>query len=453
MSSTPASNAGACEATHRACGEPTRATAKLAYPSSERAFTSGRLKEAESPGHGSPQDVASASLTCILSGGQQRREYSIPERGLQHMFVPVIDQDQQPLMPTTPSRAKRWIKSGKASHFWKGGIFCIRLTVEPSAREIQPIAVGIDPGSKREGYSVISATHTYLNIQAEARDGVKDAEKGSTRMRRTRRSRNTPCRQPRQNRKQSQRKLPPSTRARWQWKRRVAYFLCQIFPVSVFVVEDVAALTKKGQRRWNTSFSPLEVGKQWFYEEIRKLAPLHIMRGYETKALRDQLGFKKTSKKLSEVWEAHCVDAWVLAHSAIGGSMTPDNRRLVCIAPLNWHHRQLQRFEPGKGGKRRPYGGTLSMGIKRGTLVKHPKWGTAYVGGTMDGKISLHDPSTGKRLTQSAKVADCRLMKLVRWRTWLVPVTPAAPASQKVTRRKEGGKEKRAAARGYSSPL
>src|SRR6516165_9582423 len=141
-----------------------------------------------------------------------------PARGLSHLFVPVIDQQQRPLMPTTPARARRWIKSGKATAFWKGGLFCVRLNVEPSAREIQPIAVGIDPGSKREGYSVISAAHTYLNIQAGARDGVKDAEEQSTQMRRTRRGRKTPYRKPRQNRKQSKQKLPPSTWARWQWK-------------------------------------------------------------------------------------------------------------------------------------------------------------------------------------------------------------------------------------------
>jgi hypothetical protein len=34
-SSTPASNAGACEAIHLARGEPTRATARLAWPSSD----------------------------------------------------------------------------------------------------------------------------------------------------------------------------------------------------------------------------------------------------------------------------------------------------------------------------------------------------------------------------------------------------------------------------------
>src|SRR5215470_1711844 len=130
------------------------------------------------------------------------------------------------------------------------GVFCVRLNKGPSVRALQPIAVGIDPGSKREGIVVAGASHTYLNIQAEARDGVKEAEKDSTRMRRSRRNRKTPCRKPRQNRKQSKKKLPPSTRARWHWKLRLARFLCQLFPVRVFVVEDIKARTQ-GRRRWD----------------------------------------------------------------------------------------------------------------------------------------------------------------------------------------------------------
>lgn len=385
----------------------------------------GRLKEAEWSGHGSPSDERSASLTSLLSDHQQRRESIHSKEAYCTMFLPVVDHDQHPLMPTTPARARRWIKSGKATAFWKGGIFCVRLNQDPSSREVQPIAVGIDPGSKREGYSVIAATHTYLNIQADARDGVKEAEKDSTRMRRSRRNRKTPCRKPRQNRHHSKRKVPPSTRARWQWKLRLARFLCSLFPVSVIVVEDIAAITKKGKRRWNGSFSPLEVGKHWFYEEIRKLAPLHLLRGYETKALREQLGLKKTSKKLAETFEAHCVDAWVLAYSMVGGRTTPDNQRLVCIAPFVWHRRQLHRFQPEHGGKRKFYGGTLSQGIKRGTLVKHPRWGKATVGGTMDGRISLHDSETNKRLTQTAKVSECTLVKVLRWRTRLIPFRPS----------------------------
>lgn len=137
--------------------------------------------------------------------------------------------------------------------------------------------------------------------------------------------------------------------------------------------------------------------------------------------MRDGLGLKKTKKKLAEVWEAHCVDAWVLAHAHVGGQGRPDSTRLLCITPLQWHRRQLHRFQPEQGRVRKPYGGTLSLGIKRGTLVKHPRYGLAYVGGTMLGRLSLHDPRTGKRLTQAAKATDCRVKKLLKWRAVFPP--------------------------------
>ena len=180
-------------------------------------------------------------------------------------YVPVVDFEQRPLMPTTPARAERWIKSGKATPFFRKGIFCVRLNVEPSNRHTQPVAVGIDPGSKREGYTVKSKAHTYLNQQFHAVDWVKDAEQTSTNARRARRNRKTPCRQPRQNR--SRGSIPPSTKARWQFKIRVVKVFDTIFPPSAIGIENVKALTKKGGHKWNTSFSPLEVGKNWCYSE------------------------------------------------------------------------------------------------------------------------------------------------------------------------------------------
>ncbi len=312
------------------------------------------------------------------------------------MFVPVVDKNQKPLMPTKPSRARRWIKSGKATPFWKKGIFCVRLNVEPSDNVLEAIAVGIDPGSKKEALSVKSESHTYLNIQCDAITWVKGAVKTRREMRRTRRNRKTPCRKPRFNRAKGG--LAPSTKARWQWKLRLCQWLKSMFPITDFVVDDIAVTTKKGKRRWNVSFSPLEVGKKWFYSELEKLGNVHILKGYETKELRDRHGLSKNSNKLSNSFSTHCVDSWVLANWQVGGHAAPDNKEILFVVPLQFHRRQLHAFQPSKGGVRRAYGGTRSEGFKRGSYIKHPKYGVCYVGGTSKGRISLHSLLDGKRL-------------------------------------------------------
>ena len=332
------------------------------------------------------------------------------------MFVPVIDKNQNPLMPTKPSRARRWIKSGKATPFWKKGIFCVRLNVEPSERKTQDIAVGIDPGSKKEALTVKSEVHTYLNIQADAVTWVKDAVKTRREMRRGRRYRKTPCRKPRFNRTKGG--LSPSTKARWQWKLRLCWWLKKMFPITDFVVEDIAATTKKGKRRWNTSFSPLEVGKRWFYAELEKLGSVHTLKGYETKELRDRHRLSKSSNKLSNDFSAHCVDSWVLANWFVGGHIFPDNKEIFLVTPLRFHRRQLHALQPSKGGIRRPYGGTRSEGKKRGTYVRHKKYGVCYVGGASKGRISLHSLFSGKRLTQNAKPNLCKHLTYASFRTW-----------------------------------
>jgi len=334
------------------------------------------------------------------------------------MFVPVVNQQQEPLMPTTPSRAKRWIKSGKATPFFKKGIFCVRLNVEPSNQETQEIAVGIDPGSKKEGFTVKSLAHTYLNIQTDAVTWVKDAVEIRRNMRKARRSRNTPCRINRQNRKRGG--LSPSTKARWQWKLRICNQLKRIFPIEVFVVEDIKARTWKGGKKWNQSFSPLEVGKSWFYNELEKLGKVELKQGYETKELRDLLWLKKTGKKTAEVFEAHCVDSWVLASSWVGGKV-PDNKELLLITPLRFHRRQLHKLQPEKGGIRKRYGSTRSLGFKRGSIVRHPKYGITYIGGNSKNRISLHSLETGIRLCRTAKIEDCKFLTYNTERMRFIP--------------------------------
>jgi len=331
-------------------------------------------------------------------------------------YVPVLSVDREVLMPTTPARASKWIKSGKATPFFRGQVFCVRMNV-PTGKKVQPIAVGIDPGSKWEGYTVKSEAHTYLNIQADAVTWAKDAVEVRRNMRKARRQRKTPYRANRMNR--SRGCLPPSTKARWQWKLRLAAWLKNIFPVSFFVVEDIKAESRKNCRKWNRSFSPLEVGKRWFYGELEKLGPVELRQGWETSEMRVAAGLKKSKSKSSEVFDAHCVDSWVLANWFVGGHIKPDNEKLLLLAPLQFHRRQLQVLQPAKGGVRKSYGGTRSLGFKRGSIVMHPKYGKTYVGGTSKGRISLHSLASGERLARNIKPKDCRFVTYNTWRTVL----------------------------------
>ena len=326
------------------------------------------------------------------------------------LFVPVVNQNQEPLMPTIPSRARRWIKSGKATPFWKKGVFCVRLNIQTQENK-QDVVVGIDPGSKKEGFTVKSTSHTYLNIQADAVTWVKDAVERRRNARRARRNRKTPCRKARWNRKG--RSIAPSTKARWQWKLRILNWLKKMFPIAFVIVEDIKARTT-GQKRWDLSFSPLQVGKKWFYEQVGD--PI-LVQGYETKQIRDLWGLKKSSNKLSNSFGAHCVDSWVLANGAVGGHEKPDNTDILFLTPLQFHRRQLHVFQFAKGGIRKKYGGTRSLGFKRGSLVKHPKYGLTYVGGVPNAdRISLHSLEDGKRIYQNAKPQDCRFLSYNSWR-------------------------------------
>lgn len=330
-------------------------------------------------------------------------------------FVPVVDSENKPLMPTTLLRARRWVNSKKATYFWKKGIYCVRLNVNPSDNKKQEIATGLDPGSKREAYTVKSEAHTYLNILTETPDWVKEAVETRRTMRRARRFRNTRYREARFNNRKSK-KLAPSTRARWALKLRICTILKQLFPMTAFVVEDIKAKTKKHAKKWNKSFSPLEVGKKWFYEELEKLGQVHLKEGWETKKLRDIVGLKKSKSKLDDKFECHNVDSWVLANWYAGGHIVPDNKEIIKLVPIRFHRRQLHALQPSKGGVRREYGSTRSMGLKRGSLVKHKKYGLCYVGGTSKERISVHSLATGKRLSQDIRVEECEFKTFLSFR-------------------------------------
>ena len=174
-------------------------------------------------------------------------------------------------MPCHAARARQLLRQGRAIKRHDRGLVYLQLT-RRTAGATQPIACGIDPGSKKEGLVVQSKTHIFLNLQADAVTWVSEAVQTRRKMRRLRRSRKAPHRPYRPNRLAGQTRLPPSTRARWGLKVRLVSWLARYYPLTVIVIEDVAAPTRPGKRRWNASPSPLEGGKRWCYRELEMIA-------------------------------------------------------------------------------------------------------------------------------------------------------------------------------------
>jgi hypothetical protein len=283
--------------------------------------------------------------------------------------------------------------------------------------------MGVDSGSKFHGISIISGNKTVLNGMIEAVTWVKKAVEVRRTMRRARRFRNCWRRPARFNNRLNGRKfIPPSTKARWQELLRIIKELKRVLPITDIVVEDVKAVTKKGQKRWNKNFSPLEVGKNWFYGEITKLGVnLHIRQGYETSKLRNMYQLDKAKNKAEKSFDSHAVDAWTLAASKTSAAK-PDDTSLNYWIPIRFHRRQLHRLEFSEGGVRSPYGSTRSLGLHRGTLVNHIKYGLTYIGGFNEEneKLSLHSIKTGKRLTQNASISNLNIKTKITFRNTLI---------------------------------
>ncbi len=348
------------------------------------------------------------------------------------MRIPVTSVNNQPLMPTTPARARKWIESGKAVKRWSdSGQFYVHLTVEPSGYATQDIVIGIDPGKKYSGIGVQSAkftlytAHLILPFQA-----VKDRMEARRLMRRGRRGRRInrkvdfSKRAHRQKRFDNRRqgKLPPSIRANRQLELRVVSEMCKIYPITAiryeYVRADVDLASGRRKARSGRGFSPVMVGQKWMVGQLEQLAPVTTIYGYQTANTREHLGLVKNKANKSKAeFNTHAVDGVAIAASHFveyrryhkvresGGNwfgsvtITPASFFVIRRPPYN--RRQLHLMVPSKGGIRRKYGGsTTRHGVRKGDLVNSPK-GIGYVSGDTEKQISVSD-ANWKRLGQIA---------------------------------------------------
>lgn len=343
------------------------------------------------------------------------------------MRVPVINFDGEPLMPTKPSRARRWIKEGKAVGKWsKLGLFYVQLLRPASGTDTQDVVVGIDPGKQFSGVAVLSQKDTLLTAHVEL--PFKNITKRIARrsmMRRGRRSRRInrkiaykqrAHRQIRFSNRKSK-KLPPSINGNKQLERRILGLIVKLYPVSHVVYEVIKASGNKG-------FSPVMVGQIEQckkFEQLNCLFAFKTLQGYETSKIRNQLKLKKEKEDKSlKIPQTHAVDGIALAAShwisyriidknSMGwkGNLTLTDSKFLIISRPPISRRQLHLMVPSKGGTRRKYGGTVTQhGYRKGDYVEALKAGKTYrgwVSGDTKTQVSVSD-ANWKRIGQfSAK--------------------------------------------------
>ena len=325
--------------------------------------------------------------------------------------VAVISKDGKPLMPTKASRARRWLKEGKAV-IHKNDLqqFAIHLTVD-SGEETQPVAVGIDPGKLYSGIGVQSSKTTLFTAHLELPfQRVKDRMETRAMMRRGRRGRRINRLLPfnqrshRQKRFNNRRgnKLSPSIKANRQLEYRVVKELSELFPITSIIYEIVKAKGDKG-------FSPVMVGQKVITEQwLPEIAPVTTKFGWETSARRDFLRLEKDREKSNQNPATHAVDGVALAsyhfliwHRVKGymswntGDIEITNAPFSVIKRPPVSRRQLHLMQSAKGGLRRKYGGTTTRhGFRKGDYVETECKGIQYrgwVSGDTKTQISVSD--------------------------------------------------------------
>ncbi len=383
----------------------------------------------------------------------------------ENLRVPVISPNGSPLMPTTASRARRWIKQGKAKPFWNDlGIWYVQLLVEPSGQNKQDIAVGIDPGKRYSGIGVQSDKFTlfmshlvlmgFIPKQGTAIAGVKEKMSYRSMLRRGRRGRRIDRSKPfrlrnhRQERFSNRKKtkLAPSIRSNRQLELRVITELCRIYPVTVIVVEKVKAdVDQTSGRKGAVSgqgFSPVMVGQYWMIEQLSNLAPVVTREGWledgnGTSQVRKHLGLAKNkSDKALQAPETHAVDAIALAashfvqykpfhtanthgHDWVGKVTITDALFKVISKPRITRrrlHDAVSASSPNSTQYRERYGGsTTPFKARKGDLIQYStkskgeiKKVIGYCSGYTGNNLSLSDASWA-RLGRFAN-SKCRVV-------------------------------------------
>lgn len=153
------------------------------------------------------------------------------------MRIPVLNMRGKALMPTTPCKAKKLLRAGKAKVVRRSP-FTIQLNY-PTGETLQPITLGIDAGAKFIGFSVVTKK-AEITSGTVLLDTMMKKRLDDRRMYRRNKRDRLWYRQPRfLNRATNKREgwLPPSIKRRYQTHLTLISKLKEMFPITKVVVE------------------------------------------------------------------------------------------------------------------------------------------------------------------------------------------------------------------------
>lgn len=282
------------------------------------------------------------------------------------------------MTPTTPTKARKLLGGGVAEPIWnKFGQMGIQMLVD-TRKETPKTALGVDFGTKFEGYSVVVGKENNLSVMWKLPDKKKIVKKLEERseLRRARRWRTCRRRECRFDNRARKDFLAPSQRMMVQSRLKAIAEFFRCYPIDAVALEDVKFNHR--DKRWGKNFSTIEIGKAQINRWVRQRAGLEMFSGYDTKKCREKYSYKKSGDKGAEVFNAHCSDAIAIATDLYAQEHITQGKFIIADDTYRPVRRRLHDTQPSKGGIRAKYSTGNFKSVRKGTICQDGQ----IVGGT-----------------------------------------------------------------------
>ena len=268
------------------------------------------------------------------------------------MRVYVINQRKEPLMPTTPCKARKLLKQGKAKVV-KREPFTIQLLYATGETK-QDITLGVDAGSKIIGLSATTDKQELFSAEVELRNDIVDLLSTRREFRRTRRNR-LRYRKPRfLNRVYSKNKgwLAPSVENKIQTHLKIISKIHEILPISKIIIE-VASFDIQKIKNPDIEGEQYQQGEQLGFWNVREYV-----------LWRD--GYKCQGKKgcKNKILNVHHIE------SRKTGGNSPSNLIILCESCHKDYHAGRLKLNLKRG---QSFKDAAFMGIMRWTFYNRLK--------------------------------------------------------------------------------